>query len=188
MFSLYSLFNQKNKENDIKNEEENKNIKLEIEDSSFYCEFCNKSFTTIYSLNIHKKTTKKCLIIQEKNNLETYTNKFICECGKEFNLNSSLSKHKKICKIIIKKIQTETINKEELKQLISNEKDIEYMKKEIEELKIRNNKLEEKYEREINDYKREIDDYKRQINNYLNKEASRVDSSLDRSINVVNNT
>ncbi len=33
---------------------------------SIICEFCNKSFKSVYYLNTHKTTTKKCIQLQEE--------------------------------------------------------------------------------------------------------------------------
>jgi len=58
------------------------------------CEFCNKEFKNNSALNYHKKTTKYCLIIQNKNNTELEC-KF---CYKNFTSKQSLEYHLQICK------------------------------------------------------------------------------------------
>ena len=48
------------------------------------CEFCKKVFKTKYSLFTHKTSTKSCLIIQGKINVEE-TLKYDCNfCDKKF--------------------------------------------------------------------------------------------------------
>jgi len=76
------------------------------------CEFCNNSFSTKSNLNYHKKTNKKCLELQNKND-------FIkCDfCDKLFT-KQTIKVHNKTCK---KKL------KEEIKQTL-NEKDDEINK------------------------------------------------------------
>jgi len=58
------------------------------------CEFCEKEFNTISSLNHHKKTAKYCLKIQKKDNEE-----FKCMyCLNIYATKDSLSNHLKICR------------------------------------------------------------------------------------------
>ena len=64
------------------------------------CEFCNKQFSSVSSLNYHKKTNKTCISIRENkistnDNLQLYKCEF---CNSSFNMKSSLSRHIKICK------------------------------------------------------------------------------------------
>ena len=60
---------------------------------SLTCEFCHKTFNSLSSLNYHKKYTKACLQIQNKN-LE-----FHCEhCSKEFSSLHILQSHLLVCK------------------------------------------------------------------------------------------
>ena len=58
------------------------------------CEYCKKSFSTLSSLNYHKKTAKFCLDIQGKVN---DTCKCIY-CGKICTTNQNVIEHHKICK------------------------------------------------------------------------------------------
>ena len=58
------------------------------------CEFCNKTFKNISSLNNHIKTAKYCLKIQGKD-----INIFTCEfCKKEFTKKDHYKEHNLICK------------------------------------------------------------------------------------------
>lgn len=60
----------------------------------FNCEKCNKSFSTIYTLNHHLKTTKSC----KDNENNTTINQ--CQfCNKNFTCEGSLNRHLKSCKI-----------------------------------------------------------------------------------------
>lgn len=83
------------------------------------CEFCNKSFSNISNLRYHKKTNKKCQLIQNKDIKDEIESSFMnCEfCNKLFTT-QILKSHHKNCK---KKSDFE-IN--ELKKLL-NEKDEE---------------------------------------------------------------
>jgi hypothetical protein len=88
--------------------------------SNIFCEFCNKSFCSISTLNRHQITNKTCLKKQNKP-IVIYE----CEyCKKKFNFNS-FSKHENICEeknnfIIILKKENELLKKEndELKKQI----------------------------------------------------------------------
>jgi hypothetical protein len=78
------------------------------------CEFCKKDFSTISSLNLHKKTTKKCLKIQAELGNKTDVNMFICTyCNKNFSLKHHLEDHVLVCKD-----KKELNKKETLEQLL----------------------------------------------------------------------
>ena len=65
------------------------------------CEFCNKTFKTISSLNAHKKTTKYCLKIQNdlQNSNENELKSYICKfCDSNLKSKKSLDYHENICK------------------------------------------------------------------------------------------
>ena len=92
------------------------------------CAFCNSSFSSLKSLEAHKKTAKYCLNLQGKNN-----SKFICNgCDKVFSVNHWLVQHQSGCtlyQINAMKLKYEerimTLEKEntELKSLL-REKDL----------------------------------------------------------------
>lgn len=67
----------------------------------FTCNFCNKKYATISSLNHHQKSAKFCLELQKKiDNIETkiVPSIYNCEyCEKIFTTKFSLSKHIDIC-------------------------------------------------------------------------------------------
>lgn len=81
------------------------------------CEFCNKTFSSKYTLLTHQKTSKTCLKIQQKSN-ETYKCIF---CLKILSTQSRLNCHIKICKV---KLQKEKEEKEEKKNEIDKYKEI----------------------------------------------------------------
>ena len=102
------------------------------------CEFCNNSFSNISNLRYHKKTNKKCQIIQ-KQKKDVEIESFNCLfCNKTFT-KQTIKIHNKICK---KKLNTELrqllSENTELRQLLSgkdeenkrllNEKDEEIKK------------------------------------------------------------
>ena len=66
------------------------------------CELCNKQFSTVNSLKIHKKRKIPCIIIDNNNIENNNNNKFKCkECNHVFTSNQSLQKHLiKTCPII----------------------------------------------------------------------------------------
>ncbi len=78
---------------------------------SIICEFCNKSYSTLSSLNYHKKTTKFCIELQKQSNININLNPiYNCDyCEKNFTTKSSLSNHITICdfKICREKVENE---------------------------------------------------------------------------------
>jgi len=118
---------------------------------SFDCEFCQKTYQTISSLNHHKKTSKKCLKLQEEKLGKIDIKKFICiHCNKDFLVKSIYEEHIKQCK---------------LKKELYNKDLIEELNKLHDELKLQ----EEKHKKELTTfetkYKKEINIYKSIINN-----------------------
>lgn len=62
----------------------------------YICQFCDKTYTTAYSLERHKQTAKSCLEDRDKN----INTKFICEdCKQEFTRKSSLQRHYRQCHV-----------------------------------------------------------------------------------------
>jgi len=108
----------------------------------YKCDFCNKEFKTTSSLNHHKKTTKYCLQIQNKNNTELN-----CEyCSNNFTSKQSLQYHLNICKDKERSILKKTVD-ENIKLKDENIK----LKDENIELKL----LVSKLEAEVNIYKKD---------------------------------
>jgi hypothetical protein len=113
----------------------------------FECDFCGKEYSTYSSLNLHQKTTKKCLEIQGNNttnNIKTFT----CECcNKIFLAKQILERHNNTCKYKHVKVETECQKlKEEIEKLKQENKilkeQLEKTKKELNTLKnkeVRNN-------------------------------------------------
>ncbi len=104
------------------------------------CDFCKKEFTAKYLLTRHQKTTKYCLLLQDKNKLRVeekeekeekdLKKKFNCEhCSKEMSSKQNLNKHLEICQM-----------KDMVSKLKYNELQNMY-----DTLKINHDKLEEEY-------------------------------------------
>jgi hypothetical protein len=121
-------------------------------ESELECEFCNKNFSTISNLRYHKKTNKKCQIIQKENiDLSSFVNCLFC--NKIFT-NQTIKIHNKTCK---KKINEEIkrlqIENEEIKKLqLENYEEIKKLQIEKEEnKKLLNEKNEElRFEKDEN--------------------------------------
>jgi hypothetical protein len=85
------------KENDEFELNIDNNIHIEVTSSSFTCEHCKKNYSSVSSLNYHKKTNKSCLEIQQAHT--SSINKFTCEfCKKEFTLKQTHTIHIQTCK------------------------------------------------------------------------------------------
>jgi hypothetical protein len=95
------------------------------------CEYCEKVLKTSSSLKLHQKTTKYCLVKQNK----VVENEFSCfACGVGFTLKSSLHSHLKICK-------ENTPEKELRREYERREKEIIFTyDKKLQENNIKNNK------------------------------------------------
>lgn len=62
------------------------------------CEFCKKNFSSEQSLSVHQKSTKSCLLIQERMGYKVTKKAFPCDyCSQEFTARSSLQYHIKKC-------------------------------------------------------------------------------------------
>ena len=109
------------------------------------CNFCNKKFSTLSSLNNHKATAKYCLKIQNKDV------KFKClECEKTFTTNNSLTEHKKICKKITTKLSSKDI-------LIAKQESI------IEQLEKQDKLYKEQLQKQEDVYKEQLQKQQEQI-------------------------
>lgn len=92
--------------------------------SELLCQYCQKEYSSIPVLIKHQKTTKRCLEIQKKMNIDSIKVEYNClYCNKGFTSKQTLKNHATIC-----------IGKREHK--------IEDLLKEIEELKLMNKNLE----------------------------------------------
>jgi hypothetical protein len=106
--------------------------------NTFECNFCKKTYSTLSSLNNHKKTAKFCLDLQNKLNTGELVR---CDfCLKEFSTKKYLTQHLDHCK-----------NKK-LTEQSDLKKDFESLQKEIIELKLKlqfKDELNEKLQKEI---------------------------------------
>lgn len=107
------------------------------------CEYCKKNFSSLSSVNNHKKTALYCLKIQGKN-----TNNFECDlCNKFFACKKILNTHIKSCSKYIK-IENENIELKKENEKLTNqliEKDKKIIKLEA-ELKIKDSIYEEDHD------------------------------------------
>ena len=96
----------------------------------FQCEFCNNQYKTVSSLNHHKKTTKKCLILRDAINTAYF---FECKtCDFKTTVKDTFNSHK------CKKKDITTYSEDKINKL---EQDLKYMKEKIEKLKYKNRLL-----------------------------------------------
>jgi hypothetical protein len=169
----------------------------------YNCQFCNKSFSTQYTLNYHQRSTRYCLKLQQQNKQIENTTSIItndtisCEfCNKEFTLKSNLKTHYSSCSSKrehdIRKEITDKYEKqlEELKQL--NDKKLEELiQVKNKELELKDKELEElrqSFKEEIT----EIRYIKKQEMNDLNQrckdDIERISKLKDKEINELKQT
>ena len=93
---------------------------------SHICNYCNKSFSSQYTLAFHQKTAKYCIAIQSRNNNVTISDKYACEfCEKIVTTKSNLLTHLLSCKV---KQEHDKLEKESIKldqQRIQYEKELD---------------------------------------------------------------
>jgi hypothetical protein len=110
--------------------------------SDNFCEFCGKSFSSVYNLRVHINTAKYCLADRKESGIGYKCD--YCEC--KLTRKSALSSHQNIC-IKYKDYIIETKDKEIVALNEKNTKRIQELetkhKKELEELKTKITKLEE---------------------------------------------
>jgi hypothetical protein len=130
------------------------------------CSHCLKTFTTIYSLEYHKKTTKKCLALQRG---EKITND--CEyCLKLFGSKRNLINHYKICETK-NKIDNKNDFEEKLEKLESefrnHKEEMEYeLLRTKERLQEQLQIKKEQYEYELRLKNKQINELKERLENY----------------------
>lgn len=74
------------------------------------CEFCKKQYSSVSTLNRHKKTSKSCKIFQESAGCINGQNNFLCDfCKKEYSVKSSYTRHLKTCKVKCSRTESEQI-------------------------------------------------------------------------------
>jgi len=67
------------------------------------CQFCNKTFSTVYKMKNHQKNAKYCLKLQRKN---------VCICGEMFLTIEKLTQHQTFCKDFVKDKYRQDIQKD----------------------------------------------------------------------------
>ena len=86
---------------------------------NFKCEYCNCILSSTSSLNTHKRTNKKCLLLRDVEIVNT--KEFTCnECGFKSNLKHHISRHKcrsEYIEIYKKYLDTEKENKLNIEKL-----------------------------------------------------------------------
>lgn len=111
----------------------------------FECDFCNKELSSFSSLNLHQKTNKKCLEIQQSQVNNTNKKTYTCEhCNKIFLAKHHLERHNNGCKY----------------KHVKAENECNQLKEEIEKLKQENKTL-----------KDQVDKIKKELNILKNKQA-----------------
>ncbi len=64
------------------------------------CEYCQKEFSTIYTLKLHQKSSKACITIQLNSGENTQQSMFDCEfCNRSFSVKHNLTVHLRTCKV-----------------------------------------------------------------------------------------
>ncbi len=142
--------------------------------ASLICEYCNKTYSSISSLNNHKKTTKKCLDIQKNLNKIIVMTEFNCKyCNKVFTTKQNIKIHETNCR---------TKKRDDIEE--QKENYIELQKEIVKlndrhKLEIKN--LNEKYELELKKYKEQSE---KEIQKYIDKNED-LDSLLKEYLNEI---
>lgn len=129
---------------------------------SFECEFCHKNFATVSSLNLHKKTTKKCLKIQADLTSNQIVLNFLCEyCNKEFSLKHHFESHNETCKEKLKTKEKQSISELLIlkDELIKYEQERNKEKQLIKQLQEENETIKKNYEQiklELSEHKTKL--------------------------------
>lgn len=119
---------------------------MDNQNHKFICTYCNKILSTKSSLNLHIKTAKYCIKIQEENKVKTEKQIFECEdCLKKFSTKQNLNIHYKNCK----KLEQKSIIGEKDKKIIKLELTLQNVEKQKEDYKERLEKQKEDYKEQI---------------------------------------
>jgi len=166
---------------------------LNLIDNNIICSFCSKEFSCKLSLIRHQKTTKSCLKLQGKEEIDTVIH---CEnCNKKLAF-EYYKKHKINCDLLIEKYKK---NKEDLKKikLYDDIKDkYKLLEKETQELKkinSQNQKIIEKMKLDLMEYKTTICNLKETItilkeqNDKLQSISTSVTMKLAEKASTINN-
>ena len=112
------------------------------------CVYCKKTYKCGSSLSYHQKTTKACLLLQNKDSNCIYKCEF---CEALHTTKSNLSRHTLICK------KKKNIDKKEMVKKYEEKEDI------IEQLESHNRTLKEEYEYELRLKDEQIKDLKERL-------------------------
>ena len=105
---------------------------MENQNHKFICMYCNKILSTKSSLNLHIKTAKYCIKIQEENKVKIEKQMFECEdCLKNFSTKQNLNIHYKNCK----KLEQKSIIGEKDKKIIKLEINLQNVEKQKQDYK-----------------------------------------------------
>ena len=140
------------------------------------CQYCKKTYSNIHNLNNHQRTTKACLILQNK--LEKVDKRFDCLFCKEiFSSKYTLTRHISLCN---KKVLTEKEN--EIHIITETREELtELLRKQKEEFNIKLNQLEEKIkktelEKEVSELK--LKEEKKELELKLKEEKKELELKL----------
>jgi hypothetical protein len=109
------------------------------------CKFCGNTFTTKTSINHHQKTAKYCLEIRGEYDSEKYK----CDCGKNFGRSYELKRHKLSCKSILISKECLIINEEKNKTIEKQQNMLEKKNMLIQLLELQLKTQREQYETQI---------------------------------------
>lgn len=131
------------------------------------CEFCKKSFNSIYSLKLHQNKTKKCLNIQQSLGKIINIVEYKCiDCNKIFIQKKHLDCHSDICK--------EKKQKEEILFDKEHQKEIDLLK--------------QQHQQELQQNKKENDSLKQQLEMMTKKYDELVNKLAEKSTTTINST
>ena len=154
------------KENDEFELNIDNNIHIEVTSSSFTCEHCKKNYSSVSSLNYHKKTNKSCLEIQQAHT--SSINKFTCEfCKKEFTLKQTHTIHIQTCKE--KRCKEENDTKELL---------LDY-ERQIKELQTQTKEYENKLQTQTKEYENKLQTQTKEYENKLQNQTKEYEIRLE---------
>ncbi len=164
----------------------------------FICNFCNKQYNSLSSLNHHQKSAKFCLELQKKiDNVETNIKPSVynCEyCEKSFTTKFALNKHTNTCNTKIYqdkvnnqikeiKLKEEQYLKEKSefeKQILNFQYELKEKENQIKELKVKNEttlKEKSEFEKQILNFQYELKEKENQRLDFLER-ISKLENTI----------